>query len=292
MMGPMKQLHSSKSHMKLREEKARTLFAKYGMTLEPGEWTTPVTGTTQWVEKKVVMRVHRQCHRCQTTFGADKLCSNCTHTRCKKCPRFPTKKPKEHKKDTGFTIAIDSNDMAKDLLASLSMPSRFERENVRRQPVQRVRRTCHKCFTLFKGKANQCEDCKHQRCPQCPREPYVFPLISLLHRTQPASTNHCRSPKLKKHPNGYPGDVEETFPLAQRTLRSPRTRFRWECHTCYQPFIEHEKVCRGCQHERCNQCPRKPPKKVRAQPDPEVVRSVEEKMAKMGLNAPAPAAAA
>ncbi|KAL8795714.1 MAG: hypothetical protein Q9182_007493 [Xanthomendoza sp. 2 TL-2023] len=79
------------------EERARALFAKYGLTLEPGEWTSPIKPNAERVEKKIRMRIHRACHHCQTTFGADRVCNNCSHHRCKKCPRYPTKKAKEPK---------------------------------------------------------------------------------------------------------------------------------------------------------------------------------------------------
>ena len=174
---------SAAEHSKVREDKARALFAKYGFTLEPGEWSTPATSDLQWVEKKVVMRVHRQCHRCQTSFGADKLCSNCTHTRCKKCPRFPAKRTPEEKalaekeraERAANTVAVDMDALkasAKSRAIQLTMQNRRTGvEEVRKNPVQRVRRTCHKCQTLFKGRATICENCQHPRCPQCPREP-------------------------------------------------------------------------------------------------------------------------
>ena len=151
----------------IQEEKARTLFAKYGLTLAPGEWTPPVNASAERVEKKIRMRVHRTCHRCQTTFGADKTCSNCNHTRCKKCPRYPLKSSNDGKRKA-LDIAIDDN--AK--MVPLTMRSRVTgKEMERRAPVQRVRRTCHMCSSLFLGKATECTTCKHWRCPKCPRDP-------------------------------------------------------------------------------------------------------------------------
>lgn len=149
----------------IQEEKARALFAKYGLTLEPGEWTAPVTGGAPRVEKQVRMRVHRTCHRCQTSFGSDRVCSNCQHTRCKKCPGRP--KPKVAK---GKGIAVD--DGTTKTGEALTMAHRTSgKEMTRSVPTQRVRRTCHECQTLFVGKAVQCENCKHKRCPECPRDP-------------------------------------------------------------------------------------------------------------------------
>ena len=79
--------------------------------------------------------------------------------------------------------------------------------------------------------------------------------------------------------------MEETFPLAPRNRKPIRLRFRWECHGCNASFVEHEKVCRQCQHERCEQCPRHPPKKAKPPPpDPGVLRSLEERLGKMAVS--------
>lgn len=90
-------------------------------------------------------------------------------------------------------------------------------------------------------------------------------------------------PKLKKWPNGYPGDKEETYPLAERRLRAIRTHVRWECHSCKAMFKDHEKTCGSCQHQLCDQCKRHPPKRVKPPPDEAVVKSLEERLAKVNL---------
>lgn len=143
---------------KLQEEKARILFAKYNMTLDAGEWTPPFKGDTIRVQKKVRMRIHRTCHRCQTTFGVERICSNCKHTRCKKCPRFPGSglKDKNGKRIAGGGIAVDEGYKTKD-------PGE-------RKP-QKSRRVCHKCQTPFPSRDAPCDNCKHVRCTQCPRDP-------------------------------------------------------------------------------------------------------------------------
>ena len=46
-------------------------------------------GGQDLVRKQVRQRVHRTCHRCNTDFGAVKVCSKCLHNRCKKCPKDP-----------------------------------------------------------------------------------------------------------------------------------------------------------------------------------------------------------
>ena len=77
---------------KIQEEKARALFAKSEMTLGINEWKPPFKDDAVWVQKKVRMRIHRHCHKCQTLFGVDRECIECGHTRCKKCPRMEMSK--------------------------------------------------------------------------------------------------------------------------------------------------------------------------------------------------------
>ena len=172
---------TAKEASALQEEKAKAMFAKYGLTLEPGEWTTPVTDGAPRVEKQVRLRVHRVCHRCQTIFGQDKLCSNCNHTRCKKCPRQNGTKSKGAKGKGIMAGGVLVDDGATKSDEALTMPHRATgKDMTRKVPTQRVRRTCHECQTLFSGKAIQCENCKHMRCAKCPRDPSVLPYFPLI----------------------------------------------------------------------------------------------------------------
>ncbi|KAL8897986.1 MAG: hypothetical protein Q9207_006927 [Kuettlingeria erythrocarpa] len=262
----------------IQEERARALFAKYGLTLEPGEWTSPIKPDAERVEKKIRIRVHRSCHHCQAMFGPDKVCSNCKHNRCKKCPRFPAKKNKE-KKDKGKGAAVAGGAIATTgaaaatirettlNLKSLTISSHATGRQVTYKPItQRVRRTCHVCNTLFDGRALECASCKHQRCPECPREP----------------------PKTGKYPSGYPGDDESTGVIRER--HPIRVHVRWTCHACSTTFKDLSKHCEGCGHDRCDECPRHPPKREKAKLDPDAVKSIEERMKTMGISPQASAA--
>lgn len=163
-----------------QQEKARALFAKYGLTLEPDEWVSKPRHNwdTERVEKPIRMRVRRNCHRCQTTFGADKICTNCQHPRCKKCPRYPVAKTPEEKEARAKAKAAAA---AKEALARkgkrsanppLTIPSRTGGQDLVRRPVmQRVRRNCHLCHSLFVGDSKECAICHHIRCKKCPRDP-------------------------------------------------------------------------------------------------------------------------
>ncbi|MCJ1313367.1 hypothetical protein MMC25_007045 [Agyrium rufum] len=245
-----------------QEAKVRSLFSKYNLTLEPGEWVTVNNGEGPRVEKKIRMRVHRQCHRCQRTFGINKTCRGCSHTRCKKCPRFPLVGPMTKEMRMSGMPTGDLR-MTKSSRASivLSMPSKSQgaQDLIRKHPQQRARRLCHICNHLFAGRALDCAVCKHSRCPLCPREP----------------------PKPQKHPNGYPGDKtpqEERFTLARRQLKSIRTRVRWKCQECNTTFQAHDRACSGCGHHRCDNCVRDPPKRVARPPDEAAIRGLESRL--------------
>ncbi|EFR00234.1 hypothetical protein MGYG_03237 [Nannizzia gypsea CBS 118893] len=248
----------------MQEERARALFAKYGLTLEPGEWITgPATGLAaanninnqvERIEKPIRMRVRRNCHRCLATFGADKVCVKCEHTRCKKCFRYPPSKSET----TSSSEPKRERVQKKIVNIMLTIPSRTGGQDLVRKPVrQRVRRTCHVCSTLFEGSATECLNCHHLRCKKCPRDPA----------------------KIDKYPDGYPGDAEPPFEPQERIWRKPRRRVRWTCHECSSMFTGGEKICLQCHHERCGGCIRDPPKKIKPEPDPEILRRVEEKLA-------------
>ena len=97
-------------------------------------------------------------------------------------------------------------------------------------------------------------------------------------------------PKLLKYPDGYPGDSEEMFPLARREMRPIRQRVRWNCEECKTTFKDLEKACANCGHEKCDGCPRHPPKKEKQLLDEAAVRSVEERMKSMSVSPQASAA--
>jgi len=266
----------------IQQERARALFEKYGLTLEAHEWITSPTAPTnvQRVEKPIRMRVHRTCHRCQATFGPDKICSKCEHKRCKKCPRYPAKKRKDAAvegkgKQAAGAAAVTTTEAAKKTKKRepyLTIKSKTGGDLIYHPPKQRIHRTCHKCQTEFiPPTATECQNCKHTRCTKCPRDPA----------------------KLKKWPKGYPGDAPAEEPQRpQRTWRKPRQRVRWTCDQCSSLFKEGLKTCSNCNHERCDNCMRQPRKKVKKEHDPEVVKAVEEKLARLTMRDSQPSASA
>ena len=97
-------------------------------------------------------------------------------------------------------------------------------------------------------------------------------------------------PKSEKHFEGYPDDTEETFTLARREMRSIRTHVRWNCEKCETLFKDTEKTCSKCGHEKCDECPRHPPKSVKGTLDDDAVKSVEERMRTLDVSPQASAA--
>ncbi|KAJ5492393.1 Zinc finger FYVE/PHD-type [Penicillium expansum] len=258
-----------------QQEKARTLFAKYGLTVNTLDWKTPPDLQLTRVTKPIRMRVHRTCHRCETTFGAEKVCINCQHTRCTKCPRYPAARNKDGEASTRKLKLPETYvhqphlfprtshlklSTAKEI--SLKMPSPTGGQDFVRRPVrQRVHRQCHLCASPFALGSKECPSCSHVRCKICPRDPA----------------------KLDKYPDGYPGDAHPPKPIPERTFKKPRRRVHYECHVCETGFQVNSNTCLKCGQVKCAETKRIPPKKVKPEISPEVLKSMEEKLAAMVL---------
>jgi hypothetical protein len=62
------------------------------------------------VEKKIRMRVRYTCHKCSTQFGRHAICSNCDHSRCKDCHKFPDKRRRiEEPRDANTELKRERN---------------------------------------------------------------------------------------------------------------------------------------------------------------------------------------
>jgi hypothetical protein len=165
-------------------DRIRRLSERFKLPVDPNELSKARPDKeTYRIEKPIRMRIHRTCHKCNTTFGGNKTCSSCQHQRCSKCTRYPVKKDKsqsrEKKKETatisGLAAAIEvDNYYSLSEQFILTIPSKSGGQPlVRKKPVQRVRRNCHECSTLFRAGTKICGSCNHVRCTDCPRDPYV-----------------------------------------------------------------------------------------------------------------------
>ena len=158
-------------------DRARKLSERFNLRIEPSEWTAARAEKEAYrIKKPIRMRVHRTCHQCNITFGANKVCASCQHSRCLQCPRYPPRKekaedkPKEVETIAGGIEVDDYSDLRKEKI--LTLPSRTGGQPlVRKTPRQRARRTCHQCSTMFASGCKICTFCNHARCVDCPRDP-------------------------------------------------------------------------------------------------------------------------
>jgi hypothetical protein len=161
----------------IEAERNKKLAERFAITIEP--LSTKTDKEVQRIEKSVRMRIHRTCHKCQTTYGGSKTCVECGHVRCTKCPRYPTKKPEG--KGKSKVVAAPKGDIIeaepwfgllnKDPPLTMPNPKPNGQPLVRKVPRQRVRRTCCKCETLYVTGSKTCASCAHARCTDCPRDP-------------------------------------------------------------------------------------------------------------------------
>jgi len=95
--------------------------------------------------------------------------------------------------------------------------------------------------------------------------------------------------KKKKFPDGYPGDAPSD---------DTSKPVKYSCHKCSKVFppvphpdSEEGKAqadappleCERCQHPRCSDCTRAAPVKVEPAPDPDVLKSVQAKLAALNV---------
>jgi hypothetical protein len=160
----------------IEAERNKKLAERFAITIEP--LSTKEDKEVHRIEKPVRMRIHRICHKCNTTYGGSKICVECGHPRCTKCPRFPVKKPegkgkaKEAVVPKGDIIEADSwFRLKEDPPLTMPNPKPNGQPLVRKAPRQRVRRTCCKCNTLYATGTKTCVSCEHSRCTDCPRDP-------------------------------------------------------------------------------------------------------------------------
>ncbi|EFX03101.1 hypothetical protein CMQ_3030 [Grosmannia clavigera kw1407] len=250
------------SRMKLHEERARKLGERFGLEIQLSEWHS-TEGEALRVNKPIRMRVHRVCHECNTEFGSSKECTNCKHARCKKCPRYPPKRTEAEKvasrerraqivkeRKENAPIVPDWDHTRKPI--TLTIPSKNGgRDLVYKKPRQRVRRNCCQCNKMFLAGNKKCPGCEHARCTDCPRDPA----------------------KKNKYPYGYPGDE-----FGAKSI--PRYRCQ-VCKTKFPAETDNGSECAKCSHPKCADCPRLLPQRVEPEPDPEILRSIEIRMAKM-----------
>ncbi|EEU40364.1 uncharacterized protein NECHADRAFT_66538 [Fusarium vanettenii 77-13-4] len=254
---------SKLTRSQLIEERAKKLGERYGLDIKISELQTgSPDDTVLRMDKPIRMRVRRTCHKCNATFSSAKECPNCQHARCTKCTRYPPKRTeaeiiasrerraaiiKANKENApiipDYSYAFDEKKIV------LTRPSKTGGQDlVHKKPRQRVRRTCHECSTLFISGNKTCEKCGHVRCTDCPRDP----------------------PKKDKYPYGYPGDEFGPSSVPHYECK--------DCKTVYPTGAESGTKCKKCGLEKTDDSPRVLPRKVEPEPDPELLKKLQERL--------------
>jgi hypothetical protein len=79
----------------------------------------------------------------------------------------------------------------------------------------------------------------------------------------------------KKYPYGYPGDEFGVNSIPYHKCH--------ECKTRFPPSSLDGAECSNCKHPKCTDCPRLKPQKVEPEPDPEVLRSIQARLAELKI---------
>ncbi|KAH7031246.1 uncharacterized protein B0I36DRAFT_243009 [Microdochium trichocladiopsis] len=258
------------SRAQIQDERARRLGARFGIEFEPQEWAN-TEGDVLRIDKAPRMRIHRQCHKCQSGFGSGNECPSCKHMRCKQCIRNPPKRTEAEKEaararkeelirqrveNAPIIPSYDYSHITAEII--LKRPSRATSGDlVFRPPRVRVRRNCHVCSTLITSDSKQlrtCDTCGHKRCDDCPRHPDAR----------------------KKYPYGYPHD--------EAGNKFAPTHRCHECHAKFPSGTEDGAQCAKCAHAKCPSCPRVKPRKVDPHLNPEKMKELQARIAGLSLD--------
>ena len=196
------------------------MFARYNIPFEDSSIPPQRADGIVRVEKPIRMRVRIICHVCGNHSSSSKRCPTCDHQRCRECRRWPEKKSKE-KMDKGK--------------GKMRQPDTIRRGNAPSQMVLARARD----RTAEAGLASTDEDESEGR------------------RVLQGQGIVPKRPKRKKQPlltmpSRRGGQDLIRKPPEQRTHRF--------CCKCQRPFARRTKLCDGCKHWCCTQCPRDPAK--------------------------------
>ncbi|KAK9773546.1 hypothetical protein AB5N19_11021 [Seiridium cardinale] len=233
----------------VHEERAQRLSANYGVGIEPSEWHS-ADGDVFRVEKPVRVRLHRDCHRCQTSFGANNKCPGCDHHYCSKCGRNPPKRTESQKQ-----------------------ASRQKREQTAQKQQE---------FAPIIPDYGLSEPIVVTRPSKTGGQPLVHKTVLRASVKDVAIGDVTIAPRLrefhkkKKYPYGYPGD--EAGP------NSPTFHECHECHEKFPPNAADGAPCENCSHQKCSDCPRTRRTRVDEEPNLDILRSISSRFEQLDLS--------
>ncbi|RMY09692.1 hypothetical protein D0867_08640 [Hortaea werneckii] len=273
-----------------KDERARLLLQKYGLTYDRhvrAEGAEEPPGKIRRVEKPVRIRIHWQCHECRTYFGRERSCAWCGHRRCSDCIRTPPKKI-ERVMDSNRQLQVDElasqsaavtaatpaegATHAEDAAQTRALPAGQSSQSLEAREPSEIH--AHDNITSYPGLAMYTRPRSGQRLAL---QPGVDP--------RPRGDQHSEEGGL------ILGHEPQMVKTVQRVYKKPRQRVRYTCDRCQTIFVDAER-CRSCGHNRCSDCNRDPPRKATRQPDPAVLRAVNERLAQRFPEYPVAIAAA
>ena len=220
--------HSIRS--RFSSERAKTLFERYGIKYEEGDRELP--DGSQRVEKAIRIRIHWECHECQTNFTGRKTCAKCGHKRCPDCLRSPAKRVKEVLGGTAVMEEIEEKAAkAPEDTDSVVVPVALGSDASREAPAEPP-----EINNVDKAAGDE-----------------------TLPEFQAEGT-------LEKDEAGEDGEVDVTqyeYSMQHRPRQGiqlvlrPKSRYiRRTCHECQTNFTpKSRRKCLSCGHDRCEQCP-------------------------------------
>lgn len=262
--------------------RARGLFEKYGIQYEEG--TRQRSDGRSHIDRSIRIRLHWDCHKCNTAFGRTTSCATCGHERCAECPRSPLKRVREFLGDTSIMKQIDDQAakasadkdtvllpvaIGADALLPTDPPTESTTKaalptdlavrdvtadtNIDLMHIQHANRRTAAMGPQLHPRPNG--DRVRCTCHECG----VYFTRVQTHKCQNCGHGRCSAcpfiPETTESP--FPHAVQDLDPPLRRVYRKPRQRVRWSCHQCQATFLAFRN-CGNCGHERCGLCIRSP----------------------------------
>ncbi|RFU30176.1 hypothetical protein B7463_g6171, partial [Scytalidium lignicola] len=203
----------------------------WDLSIEPHEWgySFKRPPTLSRVERPIRARIHRMCHRCNIGFGATKICASCGHTRCKLCPRHPNRRIEENGQQGMSTEAVGSSATLHSQTDTAVSPGGVEMPTMEEPTVEEESTTTETATTAI--------------------TPTVA-ATTVATRIVEAGTSAAVGGMV----GGVDIDLDDFESLRQKYIMSRPVR------TGGQPLVK-KKPMQRCEHFRCDDCPRDPPKR-------------------------------
>lgn len=229
----------------LSEEKAKALFERYGLRYAAAKRAqSEPPSKIRRVERPIRIRLHWTCEHCKTSFGHEKVCTSCGHSRCGDCVRSPPQrvlrlleKSKQDKELQEIHEHAANASPEDDTVPGLSTTVLTEKVPVAPQPE------------ASSATAQPTHEIHSKARP-----------LRFIYTIHPAYLGgRVGGIELYQQKPGQPQERKPGVPAptVQRVFKQPRQRVRWTCDRCDSLFIQRD-TCSNCHHQKCEDCIRQP----------------------------------